>query len=181
MTQDAKQAANRANALRSTGPKSQEGKARSAKNAMKHGLLSREVLLSDEDEREFESFARRMSRALSPVGALELTLAERAITATWRLRRLERIEILMFEDGRKSYQGEELGIGSAFVGLSVNGDGFSKLSRYEAGIERTLFRALHELQRMQAARLGREVSVPTAVDVDVNVRSEGPEFASFAS
>jgi hypothetical protein len=41
-----------------------------------------------------------------------------------------------------------------------------KISRYEAAIERSLLRTLHELQRLQSARVG-EGSVPVAVDVDV--------------
>ena len=44
--------ANRANAQKSTGPKTSEGKAASRMNATKHGLLSREVLVSGENEQE---------------------------------------------------------------------------------------------------------------------------------
>ena len=46
---------------------------------------------------------------------------------------------------------------------------FSKLSRYETTIERRFYRALHELQRLQAARhAGGSVAPPVAVDVDVS-------------
>jgi hypothetical protein len=46
---------------------------------------------------------------------------------------------------------------------------FSKLSRYKTTIERSLFKALHELQRLQATRgAGGNVSPPVAVDVDVS-------------
>ena len=45
----------------------------------------------------------------------------------------------------------------------------SKLSRYEPGIERSLYRALHELQRLQAAcRADGNVLPPVAIDVDVS-------------
>ncbi len=50
-------------------------------------------------------------------------------------------------------------------------DAFSKLSRYETSLARRLDRALHELERLQAARAGRAVAVPAVVDVDV---SSGP-------
>jgi hypothetical protein len=43
----------------------------------------------------------------------------------------------------------------------------AKLSRYEATLQRNLMRALHELQRLQAARKGEHVPAPVAVDVDV--------------
>jgi hypothetical protein len=53
-------------------------------------------------------------------------------------------------------------------------DVLSKLSRYEGRIERGLYRALHELQRMQARRRGELVPAPIAVDVNVNgVGEEG--------
>jgi hypothetical protein len=48
----------------------------------------------------------------------------------------------------------------------------SKLSRYEAALERSLYKALHQLERLQAARTGQAVPPPIAVDVDV-VASEG--------
>lgn len=172
---------NRENAQHSTGPRTPAGRSTSSKNATKHGLLSREVVLGEEDRDAYNGFARTMRRALAPVGALERELAARAIAAAWRLRRIERIETLILEAGRKNWKGEEVGLSSGFVTYCVNGDAYSKLSRYEAGIERSFFRSLHELQRLQAARLGREVSVPSVVDVDVSVRADGPEVASRAS
>jgi hypothetical protein len=50
MTSDKQGAANRRNAQKSTGPKTPEGKAAVRLNAMKHGLLSKDVLLPGEDE-----------------------------------------------------------------------------------------------------------------------------------
>jgi hypothetical protein len=44
----------------------------------------------------------------------------------------------------------------------------SKFRRYEAHIDRTLYEALHELQRLQAARQGQKVSAPLAIDIDVS-------------
>ena len=45
----------------------------------------------------------------------------------------------------------------------------SNLERYETTLFRSLTRALHELQRLQAIRAGERVPAPTAVDVDVNI------------
>lgn len=42
-----------------------------------------------------------------------------------------------------------------------------KLQRYETTIERSIFKTLHELQRLQAARLGESPTIPIAVDIDV--------------
>ena len=43
-----------------------------------------------------------------------------------------------------------------------------KFRRYEAHIDRKLYKALHELQRLQAVRLGRKVSAPLAIDINVS-------------
>lgn len=54
-------------------------------------------------------------------------------------------------------------LGRTFVG---DADVFSKLHRYETGLERSLFNALHELQRLQAERSGQAVPPPLAIDVN---------------
>jgi hypothetical protein len=53
------------------------------------------------------------------------------------------------------------------------------LSRYEMTLERSLYKALHELQRLQAARDGQAVPPPEAVDVDISIstRDEGHQMA----
>ena len=57
MTSDKKVEANRRNALKSTGPKTLEGKSAVRMNALKHGLLSRETLLPGKDEEPCGSWA----------------------------------------------------------------------------------------------------------------------------
>jgi hypothetical protein len=64
---------------------------------------------------------------------------------------------------------EELLLGRALNADAVEGDAFGKLARYETTIERSLYRALHEFQRLQAARQGLSVPLPRAVDIDVSV------------
>ncbi len=60
-------------------------------------------------------------------------------------------------------------LGKAFMRDAEKANAFSKLSRYETAIERSLYKALHELQRLQAARLAKgNVSPPVAVDVDIS-------------
>ncbi len=56
-------------------------------------------------------------------------------------------------------------MGLAFVEDAGTVDAFSKLSRYEAAIERSLYRAIHELQRLQSARKGESISAPVVIDV----------------
>ena len=73
----------------------------------------------------------------------------------------------------RNVQHEEPAIsGRAFARLEAEGH-LAKLSRYEANIERALYRALHELQRLQARRAGELATPPLAVDVDVSGEAGG--------
>jgi len=76
---------------------------------------------------------------------------------------------------RARQDAETATLGRTFIRDANAANAFSKLSRYETTIERSLYKALHELQRLQAAReAGGSVSPPVAVDVDVSeVPSEG--------
>ncbi len=171
--------ANRQNALGSTGPKSPDGKARAARNSLKHGLLSRDVLVPGEDRKELRAFCEAMLAALEPEGELESFLADRVVAAAWRLRRANRLERDVVEkellDGMRSraqspslYK-DSFRLTAERVGASTvcHSDTYGKISRYEVHIERMLYRALHELQRLQAARKGGQAPLPLAVDVDV--------------
>src|SRR5829696_51862 len=80
--------ANRANALKSTGPKTVEGKAASKMNAVKHGILSAEALVSGENQQEFTALHEWFQEDLQPVGPLEVMLVGQVVTTHWRLRRV---------------------------------------------------------------------------------------------
>ena len=71
MTSQRQKTANQANALRSTGPKTPEGKAAVRLNAFRHGLLARDVVLPDEDFDAFEDLRNRVWADLSPVGPID--------------------------------------------------------------------------------------------------------------
>jgi hypothetical protein len=86
--------ANRNNALKSTGPKSFEGKRIVARNAVRHGLLSNVdlTLIKGENRTEYEEFSSNLIADLAPVGQLETLLAERITGFFWRLKRTGRME-----------------------------------------------------------------------------------------
>jgi hypothetical protein len=222
MTSEKQAQANRRNALKSTGPKTPEGKATVRHNALRHGLLSRDVLLPGEDEDALMELGEHVWDELQPVGALESLLVNRIISSTWRLQRLGRVEAGIFvwelygemadrarkeadtytsdlmdavltrdititdedkhrealskaEEMEAMQDAETATLGQTFIRDASKANAFSKLSRYETTIERSLFKALHELQRLQAVRgAGGNVAPPVAVDVDVSgVSREG--------
>ena len=96
MTSDRQAEANRQNADKSTGPRAPEGKAAVRLNALKHGLLSQEVLLPDENEEALQELGERLRSELQPVGELENLLVDRILSLIWRLRRLGRVEAGIF-------------------------------------------------------------------------------------
>jgi len=70
---------------------------------------------------------------------------------------------------RSEQEDETATLGRTFVRDADKAIAFSKLSRYEAAIERSLYKALHELQRLQAARRADgDVPPPAAIHVDVS-------------
>ena len=89
--------ANRRNARKSTGPKTAEGKRRSSRNALKHGLLAREVVIREGDgaetQADFDALLADLCDELRPKGIIEETLVERIATCYWRLRRAQRYEV----------------------------------------------------------------------------------------
>ena len=172
MTSERQAEANRQNAQKSTGPCTAAGKAAVALNGIKHGLLSRECLLKGESETELVDFGKRLRAKLAPVGELELLLADRVVSTAWRLRRLIAVETLLFNREHS-------------VDYAFNNSGREKmgvLSRYEVTLERSLYKALHELQRLQAARDGQAVPLPEAVDVDISIstRTRGIKWLCLA-
>jgi len=155
--------ANRENAKKG-GVKTLQGKAIVRYNALKHGLLSKETLLKGESEQELEKLNKNLRSELKPHNTMELILVERIVANTWRLKRALRAEKEMIEHDME----HEKDFGSALSYDFANYDSYGKFTRYETCLERGIYRALHELQRIQSARKGEKPPAPLAVDVDVS-------------
>ena len=97
MSSEARVTANRRNAAKSTGPRTRQGKAMVAQNAITHGLLARRDLITGEDPREFALCRDGLLGELTPVGHRETLLAERIISLAWRLKRAERFQNQLFD------------------------------------------------------------------------------------
>ena len=79
--------ANRRNALKSTGPKTSNGKAIVCTNAVKHAILTDRMLVDGEKQAEFRGLLQELSIALDPVGIVGAALVERIAISMWRQRR----------------------------------------------------------------------------------------------
>src|ERR1041385_702305 len=97
MTTDRQIAANRANAQKSTGPKTEGGKSRSRRNAYRHGLAAESVVTVLEDDRAYKKFESRILADYAPETATERALVVRIASLHWRLRRAVAIESGLFQ------------------------------------------------------------------------------------
>jgi len=142
-------AANKANAKKSTGPTSPDGKARSAQNALKHGLLASQAIIPDdpdEDRGDFEALLEVITAEYRPLGPTQCLAVERIAICYWRLRRALRYEAhCVYRDrakGRGVTPHDDL-IYTAFDavgsrGVIPVGQDFDRLVRYETMIDRQL-------------------------------------------
>ena len=166
MTSERQKAANQANARRSTGPKTQKGKAIVRFNALRHGLLTRDVVLPGEDADAFENLWNQVRANLSPVGPIEDSLVDRVVNAMWRLRRSERMETALFHWRTQALKAHRLAIKARsyeekieyLAGLSDLGIKITDEAAHTEASE-ALARANHELER-------DEVLLGRALDVD---------------
>jgi hypothetical protein len=84
--------ANRRNALRSTGPKTEEGKRQSRRNAMRHGLTAETVIDGLEDSEDYKAFEAAVIADYDARSAVERELVLRLASLLWRLRRIISME-----------------------------------------------------------------------------------------
>jgi hypothetical protein len=157
--------ANQLNALHSTGPRTEVGKRAVRRNALRHGILSTDVVLPDESNKAFLQFKREFWDYLKPVGPVEEEELSKLANFGWRLRRCAKIDTGTFENN----QDQKIcmnRLALAFAGGSVQ---FSSLTRYEGHLSRQYVITLRELERLQHKRAGQAISPPVAADIDIGL------------
>lgn len=146
MTSHKQAVANQRNALKSTGPRTGQGKAIVCQNAKTHGILSQEVPTDENESVSFDDFSSRLFIELKPLGDFEKLIVDRIVTSAWRLRRIIRVETEFYRSESKI----TCSIKGTFLGNAA--DRMVVLSRYEVAIEKGLYKALNELIRLQGLR-----------------------------
>jgi predicted DNA-binding helix-hairpin-helix protein len=167
---DKKRQANQANAQKSTGPRTPEGKSRSSQNALRHGGFSKDTLLPSENPKPFYHFRRAWLQDFSPQTCSELFLTERAVSLAWRLHRLTQADtglhfnaLCNFETSiEKIHQKNPdedppiflppaMALTDAFESDSKPNP-FDRLSKTEDRLQSMLHRILKQLQSLQKQR-----------------------------
>jgi len=89
--------ANRRNALKSTGPRTEAGKETSRRNAVRHGLTAETVIDALEDAEDYTEFERAITADYDAQSAVERELVLRLASLLWRLRRATMMETGLFD------------------------------------------------------------------------------------
>ena len=156
--------ANRANAQKSTGPQTPEGKEASSRNALRHGLLSTRTLVGNEDANEFKLLRDSLIADYQPANTQELMLVDRIANAAWRTLRVRQMEqhladmsIEEWQDKRKHVQTRDAKTDTEALTISmVEDDLWRLMHRYDTQISKDFFRSISTLEKMQRDRRDRE-------------------------
>ena len=161
--------ANRRNAMKSTGPRTSEGKAASSQNRLAHGLCSSSLLIRGESQCEFDALHTEIVDAYRPATPEEQMLTDQLAEAQWRLNRARRVEAktlnMLVEDtfnylNEENEQNEEnapptsdpdqlIAVSFASVPNDVI---YRNMQRYVTTIERSHQRSLKNLHHAQEKR-----------------------------
>jgi hypothetical protein len=173
---EARIAANRRNALKSTGPKTEEGKEQSRRNALKHGLTGAGVVLPEADAAAVDRKAAAYARELDATGELGHDLARRAALNAVRMdrsadqqtaalaERVRQVEVdFVAPEGVGEAEATRLRSEAVRRAMFDPSKEATLARRYECAAERAFFRCLKELRQMQR-QTRAEVRVDTTLE-----------------
>jgi hypothetical protein len=141
------------------GPKTPEGKARSARNALRHGLTGNSVVLPSEDPAKFQLLLEDHVREFDPDNTTQMDLVHEMAVCRWRLQRIATMETCMFEinmarterASNAEFKNPDVDtrMTLAFMHMCETGRSFTNLRRYETAITRRSHQLLAELKTLK--------------------------------
>jgi hypothetical protein len=137
--------ANRANSLKSTGPRSAEGKSASRFNALKHGMDAASIVIPGEDPAEYEALAAHYLDEYHPQSASESFHVDAMLRADWQKRRLQAVEGDLYRS--IIAESSNATLIAALLSDSPAAKLLARVQRQIAAFERTWYRANAELRR----------------------------------
>lgn len=158
MATEAQITANQINAQSSTGPKTESGKARSSRNAVKHGLRSQDFVVAPEDTEEFEELRDNLRKQMNPPSGLGDVLFTKLLEAAWNQCRCRRAEAALRN---------ELGIDPLLADGAAQ-KRFATVERYSRRADRAFQYALKELRQLQTETFYRESVEEMFDDLDLS-------------
>jgi hypothetical protein len=176
-------AANQANAQKSTGPASAEGKQRSSLNALKTGLTGT-VLMPGEDAEAYRLHCKRFEDQSQPATSEEKELAQSLADLKWRLLRCSQLEHNLFALGRvefaQTFDHEPEPVRSALIQAHTfrsYAKDLNNLSIQETRLDKRFQRELAELNRIQAERQEQErIALRQAAQLYTQAKKDNKPF-----
>ncbi|HUB82076.1 MAG TPA: hypothetical protein VMB03_24935 [Bryobacteraceae bacterium] len=150
-------AANRRNSQKSTGPRTEEGKARSAMNALKTGIDAKTQLIRGETQTALSELTAEYYGQYQPASPGQRALVDILIDCEWLLRRFRAIESQLYENAFDIF---DITLGKVFTD---NCDVFARLQRRIDSTQRHYHNALRALERLQAAEIAQPEAGPVPV------------------
>ena len=147
MATEAQIRANRANALKSTGPRSVEGKAVSRFNSLKHGMDAATIVLPGENPADYEFMVATYDEELQPQTPTERFHVDTMIQANWQKQRLLRVESDLYRDVMR--QSGATNLAEALQAETPAAKVLNRVQRQLAACERDWNRAHRELRRVR--------------------------------
>ena len=168
--------ANRANALKSTGPRSAEGKSVSRFNALKHGIDAASIVIPGEDPADYDALVAAYHRDFRPQSPSETFHVDTMIRADWQKLRLQRVEADLHRTLLTETPGASLA--AALLSDSPAAKLLARIQRQIAAFERTWYRANTELRR---ARRQAEASAEESFEKYLDFLTARPAPGELAS
>lgn len=152
--------ANQLNALKSTGPRTDEGKDASRQNALTHGLTARKtIVLEDENEADFLTLRQALRAHFSTEGPLDQIFVDTLAAHLWRLQRIPKLEAMLLQAAPLQPPQDADSPGAilepaiqqllALQEFVLPKDVLGKISRHEAHLLREIYRLVKLLQPRQ--------------------------------
>src|ERR1700724_2509339 len=152
-------AVNKANAQKSTGPRTAAGKQRSSLNALRHGLTGQTIVLPTEDHSAYQRHSQAFLDEYRPKGATEIQLVQSLLDTSWQLNRASAVETNLFSLGitemedriRANHPEAEAALAMAMAYREHN-RAFANIGIYRQRLTRQFERTLVLLRQIQAER-----------------------------
>jgi len=157
-------AVNKANAQKSTGPRTEAGKQRSSLNALRHGLTGQTVVLPTEDHSAYQRHPQSLVDDCQPKGAIETQIVQSLIDTSWRMNRATAVETNLLSLGitemesriHANHPDAEAALAMALAFREHN-RAFANISVHSQRLARQFERTLAQLRQIQAERRATEL------------------------
>jgi hypothetical protein len=175
------------NGAKAAGTKSPAGIQRSSVNALKHGLTSKAVVLSNESQSHFDELHLTYVREFEPKSGVEMDLVDQMVSAQWRLRRIWRMQTAAL-DLKMDQQEAEIAkafhqidqttrTAVAFTAMANEAKALDLFLRYETAYTRMHQRAMNSLSKLRKEKLRNDpesTEPPASTSENVNCETTPP-------